>query len=309
MRFPTAAGLTALAAVLALAVAPATATTASPAPRPSATPTAYDGTAYHLYVPNRPAIAPGARPPAATMLYFGGPVIAQVKVAVVLWGTTVAKTTTSRIAPFFSAISNSTFVDQLGQYSTVGITGVNGDPGTNQTIVRGTLEGQYVIRPRDTATTLTDRDVQRELQRQITAGRLPKADLNTLYMIYFPSNITITLGKSQSCVAFGAYHEAVSSTVTPSNIFYGVMPDCGGGFSSITVASSHEFAEAITDAIPTPGSHPAYPQAWNTSDGYEIADLCEGHYTTLTAAGEVYSIQEVFTNSTNACATGKFTSP
>ncbi|MGI9170606.1 MAG: hypothetical protein ACR2FH_10620, partial [Caulobacteraceae bacterium] len=116
-------------------------------------------------------------------------------------------------------------------------------------------------------------------------------------------------GGSRSCVAFGAYHSAVSSTVTPDNVFYGVMPDCGGGFSTLTSVSSHEFGEAVTDAIPTPGSHPAYPQAWNTVDGFEIGDLCESRHGTLTGGGESYTVQEMFTNSTNACATGNFTSP
>ena len=300
MRSPTATALTALAAAVSLAALPGLAAASTPAP---------DGTAYHLYVPGR-HLTPNLSPPAnPTMLYFGGPVIAQVKVVAVLWGGGVPKTTTSAIAPFFKAIANSTFIDQLAQYSTVGITGVNGKPGTNQKIVRGTLRGKFKIKPINTSKTLTDGDVQTELKAQIASGKLPAADLDTLYMMYFPAGITITLGGSQSCVAFGAYHEAVSSTVTPSNIFYGVMPDCGGGFGSITVASSHEFAEAITDAIPTPGSNPAFPQAWNDANGNEIGDLCEGHDTTLTAAGQVYTIQEMFTNSTNACAKGKFTSP
>ena len=87
------------------------------------------------------------------------------------------------------------------------------------------------------------------------------------------------------------------------------MPDCSGGFSYVTSVSSHEFSEAITDAIPTPGSNPAFPQAWNDANGNEIGDLCEGHDTTLTAGSRTYTVQEVFTNDTNACATGKFTSP
>ncbi len=267
-----------------------------------------DGTAYHLYRPGlRPA--PAVSPPgAATMLYYGGPVIAHVKVAVVIWGHGVAKTTTSLIAPYFKGIVNSTYVDQLAQYST-NITGVNGHPGTDQTITRGTFHGKFKITPINTSKNLTDGDVQTELKAQIAAGALPPASLNSLYMIYFPSDITISLGNLKSCVAFGAYHEAVSSTVTHANVFYGVMPDCGGGFTAATIVSSHEFAEAITDAIPTPGTHPAYPQAWNDANGNEIGDLCEGHITTLTAAGEVYKVQEIFTNSTNACATGKFTSP
>jgi len=40
--------------------------------------------------------------------------------------------------------------------------------------------------------------------------------------------------------------------------------------------------------------------AWNTSNGYEIGDPYEGHDTTLAGGGETYTVQEVFTNSTNA---------
>jgi hypothetical protein len=297
MRFVSRAAATAIAGMLGLSGAPTLVSASTHAP---------DGTAYHMYVPNAPASSPSSNP---TMLYFGGPVIPKVKVVIVLWGDHVPKTTTSRIKPFFKAITNSTFADQLAQYSTNGITGVNGKPGTNQTIVRGSLHGKYTITPNNTSKTLTDGDVQAELEAQIASGALPSADLNTLYMTYFPAGITITLDGAKSCVAFGAYHEAVSSKVTKSNIFYGVMPDCNGGFNYITMVSSHEFAEAVTDPIPTPGSHPAYPQAWNDANGNEIADLCEGHDTTLTAAGQVYAVQEVFTNTTNACATGSFTSP
>jgi hypothetical protein len=297
MRLRTLAATAALAGILGLSATPSLAVGSPHTP---------DGTAYHLYIPNAPAVSPSTNP---TMLYFGGPVIAKVKVVIVLWGNQVPKTTTSRIKPFFKAITNSTYADQLSQYSTNGITGVNGKPGTNQTIVRGTLRGKFTITPINTSKTLTDGDVQAELEAQIASGALPTADLNTLYMTYFPAGITITLGGARSCIAFGAYHEAVSSKVTKSNIFYGVMPDCNGGFDYVTSVSSHEFAEAITDAIPTPGSNPAYPQAWNDVNGNEIGDLCEGHDTTLTAAGQVYTVQELFTNNTNACATGSFTSP
>jgi hypothetical protein len=287
----------ALVGLVALSGTPASTSASTPAP---------DGAAYHLYIPNARPVSPAADP---TMLYFGGPVIAKVKVVIVLWGDQVPKTTTSRIKPFFKAITNSTYVDQLGQYSTNGITGVNGKPGTNQTIVRGILRGKFTITPINNSKNLTDGDIQTELKAQIASGALPAADLNTLYMTYFPAGITITLDGLKSCVSFGAYHEAVSSKVTKSNIFYGVMPDCNGGFSYVTSVSSHEFAEAITDPIPTPGNDPAYPQAWNDADGNEIGDLCEGHEATLTAAGQTYTVQEVFTNDTNACATGNFTSP
>jgi hypothetical protein len=271
---------------------------------------AASGTAYHLFpTPAQMAkLRHQSRPPSGQMLYYGGSVFSKVKVVSVIWGHNVNSQTVADIGGFLSAIVNSTYVDQLAQYDT-NIKDKKGKEGTNQMIGRGTYLGQVQIVPKNTKTKLTDKQVQKELEYQISTGALPAADLNTLYMIYFPQNISIILDGGASCQSFGAYHEAVSAKVTPNNVFYGVMPDCGGGFNDLTVVSSHEFAEATTDNIPTPGSNPKYPQAWNTSDGYEIGDLCEGDYTTLTAGSTVYQVQEVFSNKTNACATGTFTSP
>jgi hypothetical protein len=269
---------------------------------------ATDGHAYHLYVPGRHIALPAA-PAAKTMLYYGGPVLASSQVVSVMWSAKVAPTTLHQVGPFLRAIVNSTYVDQLAQYST-NIVAVNGMQGTDQTIIRGSYLGQKIIVPANRKKVLTDAEIQTELLAQIAAGKLPPSNLNTLYMIYFPADISIVLDGSKSCKEFGAYHEATSSSVTPSNVFYGVMPDCDGGFGQfLTVASSHEFAEATTDAIPTPGSDPAYPQAWNNAQGYEIGDLCEGTDATLTVGKKTYTVQEVFDNATNACGTGNFTSP
>jgi hypothetical protein len=261
--------------------------------------------AYHMMVPGRRLPLPPTNP---TMLYYAGPVIGTVKVVAVMWSGKVSAAIKSGVGPFLKAIANSTFIDQLAQYST-NIVGVNGMQGTDQTITRGSYLGKFVIKPVNQSKSLTDAQVQTELLGQISAGHVPPSDLNTLYMIYFPADISINLDGSLSCQGFGAYHFATSATVTPSNVFYAVMPDCGGGLAEQTVVSSHEFAEAISDAIPTPGSSPAYPQAWNTSDGYEIGDLCEGTSGTLSTKKRSWEIQEVFLNSTNNCGTGNFTSP
>ena len=87
------------------------------------------------------------------------------------------------------------------------------------------------------------------------------------------------------------------------------MPDCGYTFGDSTVVSSHELAEATTDNIPTPGSNPKYPQAWNTTDGYEIGDLCEGYTGTLTAGKTSYTVQQIYSNAIASCTSGNYTSP
>jgi hypothetical protein len=272
-----------------------------------------DSTAYHLYPTDAMRAArpmPQQQAAVQSLLYYGGPVLTKVKVVTVIWGGKVNKTTISNIGPFYTGILNSTFIDQLAQYAT-NRTGVNGHAGTNQTVGRGSYHGQFTITPANKSTTLTDAAVQKELKAQIAARHLPAADLRTLYMVYFPAGTSISVGGLASCNQFSAYHSAsVTNTAAAKNMFYGIFPDCGAGFSHLTVASSHELAEAVSDAIPTPGSHPAYPQAWNTKNGFEVADLCERvSATTLKVGAKSYSVTKVFLNSTKACSKGPFTSP
>jgi hypothetical protein len=241
------------------------------------------------------------------MNYYGGPVISTVKVVSVMWNSQVNSTVQAQIGGFFTAATNSTFFDIMAQYAT-DLTGINGHAGTDQTISRGTWNEQVVLVPHNGATTLTDKQVQKELLYQIKHKKLPKPDANTLYMTYFPPGYTILLGKAASCSAFGAYHEGFMNKAH-GGIFYGVMPDCGYSFNDETIVSSHELAEATTDAFPTPGSKPNYPQAWNTSDGYEIGDLCEGLSGNLVAGSTTYQVQQIYSNAIASCTSGNYHSP
>lgn len=239
--------------------------------------------------------------------YYGGPVISKVKVVVVLWGPHVNATVASGIGGFFSAATNSTWFDQLSQYQT-NLTGINGHPGTNQTISRGTYSETVTITPSHKGSALKDKQVQAEIAGQVAKGVLPKPDANTIYMTYFPPGVSISLGGLTSCSSFGAYHEGFTSK-TYGGVFYGIMPDCGYDFSTTTIISAHELAEAVSDAFPTPGSHPNYPQAWNTSNGSETGDLCEGTSGTLVAGKTSYQVQQIYSNKLAGCTTGNYTSP
>lgn len=247
-----------------------------------------------------------------TMEYYGGTVFSSVKVVTVLWGPGVKSGVVSVLPGFFSAITNSTFLDQLKEYSTNGVAAVDGKVGT-QTIGRGTFVNQVQITPKNTKHTLTDQQVASELEYQLSIRSLPSRDANTLYMIYFPSGYSIRLAGGQSCVSFGGYHNASFSkggTVqNPKAAYYAVIPDCGQNVSETEIVSAHELAESITDNIPTPGSSPAFPQAWNTTTGYEIGDLCEAYTGTLGAGNETYSVQQIWLNSLYSCSKGNYTSP
>jgi hypothetical protein len=273
---------------------------------------AYTHGAYHI-MPTPAYMAKLARqgvpPPADHVNYYGGSVFTSSKVVSVMWGSQVNPTIVSTIPGFSGAIVASTYVDQMAQYSTKGVTAINGHKSTKQVIDRGTYIGQIQIKPKNKNTSLTDEDVQNELEFQIKKGHLPPSDLNTLYMVYFPITVSIDLDGLQSCVDFGAYHFATHDmTLSKKNIFYAVEPDCGSSIDSITFAASHEFAEATTDNVPTPGSFPDFPQAWNDANGFEIADLC-GTSGLLTAGSSHWTVTQYWLNSKNGCSTGNYTSP
>lgn len=296
---------------LRLSVAAAAAALLFAAGGAAAQPASHDG-AYHVFYTPSYAQKIGRVPNLGTtgeMEYFGGTVFSKVKVVSVLWGDQVNQQTVAGMPGFLKAIVNSTFVDQMSIYDTKHLRGVNGHRGSRQTISRGTFLGQVQITPQNQSTSLSDKDIHVELKYQIANGYLPANDPNTLYMIYFPAGVTINLQGLISCQSFGAYHFATSKRESAANIFYGVMPDCGYTFDDHTIISAHEFAEATTDNIPTPGTNPNFPQAWNTSDGYEIGDLCEGTEGQLTTKKTVYYVQEVYLNNIAGCGTGNFTSP
>ncbi|MBV9991342.1 MAG: hypothetical protein JOZ72_08605 [Alphaproteobacteria bacterium] len=250
-------------------------------------------------------------PPPSDMNYYGGPVFSDVKVMTVMWNSNVAQDTQDQVPAFTQALVSSTYLDQMGEYHTQHVKGINGHNGTHQYINRGTYLGQAVLKPHNTATVLTDDDIQTELKRQIRRHHLPPQDSNTLYMIYFPSDITILLDGQASCVVFGAYHFATIDTrrAKPHNIFYSVEPECNSGFDFLTFAASHEFAEATTDNVPTPLVNPDYPQAWNDAQGMEIADKCSDSATLTSLAGS-WSVSQFYLNSIEGCSTAAtYTSP
>lgn len=272
---------------------------------------------------NAAALAPAA-PAGAHLSYFGGPVISNVHVVQVLYGSgsynaQVAGTTSPTMGNFYGDLTgaNSGYTSLLTQYNTPA-TG-----GTNQTIGNGTFDGlfQIVPAPGNNGSTISDAQIQSELLAQITAGHLPApildaaGNVNTLYMIFFPPGKTITQGGSSSCVAGGfcAYHGTTSTLLNGHNVLYGVHPDmqsglcstggCGNGgvFGNYTSVTSHELTEAITDADVGIATTFAPPLAWYDMVNGEIGDICNGQQGSYVANGTTYTIQLEFSNAANNC--------
>ncbi len=268
-------------------------------------------------------------PVGSHVTYFGGPVISNVHIVLVLYGPgaylpNIAGTATPTMANFYNDITQSSLFDMLSEYNTVGVTAADGTAGTNQTIGHGFFDGQVTITPAtaNNGTIIIDNQIQAELLNQVNAGTLPapvidaQGNSNTLYMIFFPPGKTITDGTSSSCVrgGFCAYHNSTTASFGTHRLFYGVMPDlqppsgcstgCGAGttFDMATNVTSHELSEAVTDADVGPATAFAPPLAWlDQSDQFEIGDICVAQEAAVLANGTTYTIQQEFSNLQNNC--------
>jgi hypothetical protein len=280
----------------------------------------------HHGVPWRDIHAPivFAAPAGAHLTYFGGPVISNVHVVEVLYGSgsylpQVSQTAAPSMASFFSDLTGSAsgYTSLLSQYNTPA------SGGTNQTIGNGTFDGLFQITPSaaNNGSTIDDSQIQAELLAQINAGHLPAplldgaGNVNTIYMIYFPPGKTITQGGSSSCVGGGfcAYHGTTSNTLNMNHVLYGVLPDmqpgsgcatgCGTSstFGNYTSVTSHELTEAITDADVGIATTFSPPLAWYDMTNGEIGDICNAQQGSYTANGRAYTIQLEFSNAANNC--------
>lgn len=255
----------------------------------------------------------------AAVTYYGGPVVSKVNVVLVFWGSSAYQNYQGSLAAFYTDITNSAYIDWLYEYDTIGQLDASSQPGTNQAIERGGFNSAVIINPSTCAAncTIDDTGIQSELLSQVNAGHLPAPTLdhdgnvNTAYMIYFPSSVTITLQGSTSCVQFCAYHGTTANldAIESKNLLYGVLPDvtangcqngCGfnaNAFDNITSVSSHELGELMTDADVGIAPNLAPPLTWYSNACGEIGDSCNAQDGVV----DGYTVQQLWSNRLNGC--------
>jgi hypothetical protein len=266
-----------------------------------------------------------------TLSYYDGPVVSNVQIVPVFWSSAVNATLTAPttgIAQFYADVTTTSAFGMLSEYNT----NVNG--GTGQSIGVGSAVAAVTLVPSVCATaakcTVTDAQVQTELNAQIGAGHLPAiqhdelGNPNTLYMVHFPPNVTINasaIGAGTSCVQFCAYHNTGTSS-GGEPLLYGILPDeftsacntgCGGNATDMenqTSTAFHELAEAVTDAdvglVPVTAPNAEYPMAWYNNSCGEIADICDTGAAgpTTTVSGRSWTLQPLWSNKSKACVSG-----
>ena len=144
--------------------------------------------------------------------------------------------------------------------------------------------------------------IQDFIKAKVADATFPAPTDQTIYAIYFPANVSITLDGSQSCSngGFGAYHNTVElpdgkggKVRTP----YAIMPRCGGE-ATTTKSASHEFDETVTDPDIGLGDVSYYMQnrLWAFAGG-ETSDLCvdfTGSNDTVIESG--FTVQRSWSN-------------
>jgi hypothetical protein len=134
-------------------------------------------------------------------------------------------------------------------------------------------------------TSIADSAIQTWLADKIDNDpAFPVPDKNTIFLLYYPTGTSITLGNGggTSCQSFGGYHD--SFVHTAKDIAYAVIPRCGNfgglkGLDAVSATTSHELIEASTDPYPT--ALPAYGQVDDNHitwmfvlGGAEVGDMC-----------------------------------
>jgi hypothetical protein len=252
---------------------------------------------------------------AKTLTYYGGPVVKNIKVIQVLYGSGtyqsfVQGTGSGTMAAFYGGVVGSPYFSWLN--SNYG----SGSGKTSQTIGYGAYAGQVTITPSSSrnGSTISDAQVQAELKAQISAGHLAAPNANTYYAVFFPKGKRITQGGSSSCVSGGfcAYHgTVVGSSATWT---YGVHPDnssgsgcdvgCGGStaYHNMSSVASHEMIETVTDPDVGIATTLSPPLAWYNNTYGEIGDICNAQQGSVVGTdGVTYTVQKEWSNSTSTC--------
>ena len=223
---------------------------------------------------------------APRLTYRGGPLLTSAQVFTFYWGAAWRQAAGAALAQqidqFFDFVLGSALMDQLAEY------GVASMP-----IGHGARTGSAVVADPAPASSLADPDLQQFVQQQISSNpAVPQPGPSSLYYVFLPSGVTVTLDGGSSCSSFCGYHSDVNG-----NLFYAVMPypdcsGCSGGMSvldALTSTSSHELCEAVTDPVPGAG--------WYDDQNGEIGDICAWQTKKIGA----YTVQLEWSNHAGRC--------
>ena len=209
----------------------------------------------------------------------GGPEIPNAAFRAIYWNSSVANSTATSAG--YSTISSqlTAFISYFGTDNNY--SGAPTDDysiiqqyGSSNPIASGIGALGYRVDSQAATSRITDKSIQSYIAGLFNSG-LEQPSTSTIYGVYFPHGTKVSLQGGNSCTSFCGYHSHF--TYNGALIKYAVFPypDCAGCSLSgksvadmLTIVTSHEIREAVTDSLGT---------AWYDSQGYEADDKCAWH--------------------------------
>jgi hypothetical protein len=208
-----------------------------------------------------------------------GALIQFVRVYLIFWGSAWASNpppspTTAQVTDAVNRILSGGYLTGLSQYRGVG---------------QGYILGSTTINSSNPPNGFTDTNVSNLIQGLISAGTIPNldADNQTLYLVFMPKGINAS---NSGFVGEHTYYTDASNR----RVHFGWITN-NGTLSSISIITSHEIAEAMTDPEGT-----AILGDAGTCSGpgwCEIGDVCQATTGTVNGA----SVQSYWSQKDKAC--------
>jgi hypothetical protein len=202
--------------------------------------------------------APASALPSIQLTYRGGPLIQNVKVVTLFWGSSWSRgSLPGYYNGFFRALfADGRFMANMAQYSAGGYQIGNGSFGGTDTDTQ------------NPSAKVTDAQIRSEIRAQIAAGHLPKPDEDAVYVVFTPPGAVVyDRYGGNSARDFDGYHDYDFGN---DGFAYVVIPfdNSPGGQQWMTATASHELAEAVTDPEPSETT-----LGWYDDDNGEIGDI------------------------------------
>jgi hypothetical protein len=226
-----------------------------------------------------------------TVTNFGGALLPHVEVQGLYYGSDwgsdpVYLNVKNNLEGFLKNIVNSSYMDMLTE--------------DGYGVGRGTADGGSIYATNvNKAQYLTDGQVQSTIQGSIKSGALKSPNANSLYVVYVEPNVAVSLAKgNNSQTNLYGYHGAFGGTDAsghPADIHYALITYPGGlvgnkslswtgPFDQLTLVTSHELAEAVTDP-----NVDYKTKGWFDTEKGEVGDIVVGQTVYLSG----YAVQRI----------------
>ena len=235
----------------------------------------------------------------------GGPQISLAGFYAIYWNGTVAnsagtqgnatlRSTVQNFVTSFSSNGAYSQSDPSADYSIISQYGAANAISTTLVFAGDLVDSQ------STQSSISDRNIRTYIASLFNAGKV-QADTHTVFGVYFPAGMKITTQGGSSCSSFCGYHSHFS--YAGKDIKYAVFPftNCNGCSLSgknvadmLTIVSSHEIREAVTDPD---------LNAWYDAAGDEADDKCAWHNLYQMTKGG-YWVQPEYSNGGNSTYPG-----